>query len=62
LRRDRLDYAIELWDLKRETLERVIARAGSATLARAIFAAAQSEHLGRLIVLRRGPREVARSG
>ncbi|MDB5445526.1 MAG: hypothetical protein JWQ97_843 [Phenylobacterium sp.] len=49
-----LPYAVELWNLPRTEPERIIARAASATLARAIFAAAQNEHLGRRIVLRRG--------
>ncbi|RAK58457.1 hypothetical protein DJ021_00915 [Phenylobacterium hankyongense] len=50
----RLPYAIELWNLPRTARERVIGRAASIVLARAIFAAAQSEHLGRRIILRRG--------
>jgi hypothetical protein len=50
----RLPYAVELWDLLRERPERVVGRAASMVLARAIFMAAQSEHLGRKIVLRRG--------
>jgi hypothetical protein len=45
---------VELWNLPRTAPERVIARAASAPLARAIFAAAETEHLGRKIVLRRG--------
>jgi hypothetical protein len=58
---DQLPYRIELWDLRRERVERVVARAAGAQLARAIFAAAQREHLGRLITLNRGSRELARS-
>lgn len=49
-----LPYAIELWNLPRTAPERVIARAANATLARAIFVAAERENLGRRIVLRRG--------
>ena len=49
-----LPYAVELWNLPRTAPERIIARAASVTLARAIFAAAQTEHLGRRLVLRRG--------
>jgi len=52
-------YVIELWNLSRTAPERAIGRAASAVLARAIFAAAQSEHLGRKIVLRRGGKVVA---
>lgn len=49
-----LPYAIELWNLQRTAPERIIGRAANATLAQAIFAAAQRENLGRRIVLRRG--------
>lgn len=52
-------YVIELWNLGRTAPERAIGRAASAVLARAIFSAAQSEHLGRKIVLRRGRKVVA---
>lgn len=54
-----LRYAIELWTLPRDQPERVIGRAASVVLARAIFAAAQSEHLGRKVVLRRGGKVLA---
>jgi hypothetical protein len=57
-----LPYAIELWDLPRRAPERIIGRAASIVLARAIFVAAQSEHLGRRLVLRRGRKVVAESG
>jgi hypothetical protein len=57
----RLPYTIELWDLTRSAPERVIARAASMVLARAIFAAAQTEHLGRRLVLRRGGKVVHES-
>ena len=50
----RLPYTVELWDLTRTGPERVIGKAATALLARAIFAAAAGEHLGRRIVLRRG--------
>ena len=56
-----LPYAVEIWDLPRLRPERVIGRAASMVLARAIFVAAQSEHLGRKIVLRRGGKVVAES-
>ena len=49
-----LPYAIELWNLPRTAPERIIARAANATLARAIFMAAERENLGRRVVLRRG--------
>ena len=57
-----LPYAIELWDLARRAPERIIGRAASVVLARAIFAAAQREHLGRRLVLRRGRKMVSESG
>jgi hypothetical protein len=40
-------------------VERVLARAVNASLARAIFTAAQSEHPGRRIALRHGNRVLA---
>lgn len=57
----RLPYAVELWNLTRTGPERIIGRASSPVLARAIFTAAQSEHLGRRIVLRRGSEILAQS-
>jgi hypothetical protein len=57
-----LPYTVELWDLARRAPERVIGRAASMILARAIFTAAQSEHLGRRLVLRRGSRIMLESG
>ena len=57
-----LPYAIELWDLPRRGPERVLGRAASMVLARAIFAAAQTEHLGRRIVLRRSGKMITESG
>ena len=59
---EKLPYRIELWNTgKGETLERVLARALSAPLARAIFSAAQSEYPDRRITLRRGARVIADS-
>jgi hypothetical protein len=59
---ERLPYRIELWDAERlDTIERVLARAASVTLARAIFKAALAEHPGRRITLRRGARVIADS-
>jgi hypothetical protein len=58
----RLPYAVELWNLPRTAPERVIGRAASAILARAIFAAAEREHLGRRIILRRGSQIIAEAG
>jgi hypothetical protein len=57
----RLPYAVELWNLQRTACERIIGRAASVTLARAIFTAAQGEHLGRLIRLRRGAQVLGES-
>jgi hypothetical protein len=52
---EKLPYRIELWDAATgEKVERVLARALNATLARAIFQAALTEHPDRRITLRRG--------
>lgn len=57
-----LGFSIELWDEAcAETVERVLARAHNASLARAIFAAAVTEHPGRRITLRSGARLLADS-
>jgi hypothetical protein len=58
---EKLPYSIELWDDEARVLERVLARALSAQLARAIFRAAQKEHPEQRILLRRGSRTVADS-
>jgi hypothetical protein len=57
-----LPYRIELWraDAANE-VERVLARAASMALARAIFKAAQGEHPQRRIVLCKGTRVVSDS-
>jgi len=55
-----LPYSVELWyEDERELVERVLARASSAALARAIFKAAQGEHPKRRVTLRRGTRLIA---
>jgi hypothetical protein len=60
--REQLPYRIELWGAgDRGSPERVLARAFSATLARAIFKAAQGEHPDRRITLSRGSRIIAES-
>jgi hypothetical protein len=59
--REKLPYRIELWNLLRDDVERVLGRAASAALARAIFLAAQSEYLGRHVVLWRGSQLIAES-
>jgi hypothetical protein len=51
---DELPYSVLLCHSETGTPERVLARAASAQLARAIFNAAQSEFSGRRIMLRRG--------
>ena len=58
---DKLPYSIELWDDGGATLERVLARALNAQLARAIFQAARKEHPDARILLRRGARTIADS-
>ena len=56
---EELPYAVELWDMAKIRIERVLGRASSATLAQAIYAAAQTEHLGRRITLRHGDQIIA---
>jgi hypothetical protein len=57
---EELPYTVELCRVDATAeVERVLARAANAKLARAIFVAAQGEHLGRRIMLRRGSRIVA---
>lgn len=59
-RAEALPYRIELWNAgDRSAVERVLARAINAPLARAIFKAAQNEHPNRRITLRRGSRLIA---
>jgi phosphatidate phosphatase APP1 len=55
-----LPYQIELRDSGGEATERVVARAQSSSLARAIFKAACHEFLKRCIVLSRGSRVIAK--
>jgi hypothetical protein len=55
-----LPYRVELW--RERAIERVLAWAASAALARAIFKAAKSEHPDRRVTLRRGGRIIADSG
>lgn len=55
-----LPYAIELLAATdNRTIERVLARAHNSALAQAIFRAAQTEHPGRVITLRRGAEIIA---
>lgn len=56
-----LPYVIELWDLTRGAPERVLGRAASVLLANAVFAAAQSEYVGRRILLKRGDKVLSES-
>ena len=55
-----LPYRIELWDANAGT-KRILARAVTAQLARAIFRAATREHPESRITLRRGARIIADS-
>ena len=51
---DELPFWIELWKTQAEQVERVLGRAASVQLARAIYTSAQSEFPGRRITIRRG--------
>jgi hypothetical protein len=53
---ENLPYWVELWNQDASDVERVLARALNAPLARAIFKAAESEYPARRITLRRGSR------
>jgi hypothetical protein len=55
---DALLYVVELWTHDQSAVEQVLARAATAMLARAIFAAAKAEYPGRHIVLRHGDRTI----
>ena len=57
-----LPYRIELWREDADEPERVLARAASIQLARAIFTAAQGEHPQRRITLSKNYRVVSDSG
>lgn len=57
-----LPYHVELWDLQRQSVERVLGDAISAVLARAIFQSALREYPNRHITLRYGATILARSG
>lgn len=60
--RENLPFRVELCDaVENEHVERVLARAFNAALARAIFAAALREYPERRITLRRGSRLIADS-
>jgi hypothetical protein len=60
--KEELPYVVELWrEDSAEEVDRVLARAVNAPLARAIFKAAAEEHPKRRITLRKGNRTVADS-
>src|SRR5262249_55557517 len=56
---EELPYRVELWLEDRDNVERILARAVSATLAHAIFKAAQVEHPERRITLSNTGRIIA---
>jgi hypothetical protein len=57
-----LPYRVELWDEGRDKIERIVARAHSETLARAIFSAASEQYPGRYLSLWRGRERLAEKG
>jgi hypothetical protein len=57
-----LPYLIEIWNLPRTQVERVMARADTLTVARALFKTAVSENPSRRIVLRQGKRTIEDHG
>ena len=56
-----LSFRIDLWREDKGAVERVLARASSASLAQAIFAAARREYLGRYLTLSDGQRTILTS-
>ena len=59
---EELPFRVELWrDGGGDAVERILARAANAQLARAIFKAAQGEHPERRITLRKDERIIADS-
>jgi hypothetical protein len=55
---ENLPYTVELWSTG-GAVERVLARAHSAQLAQAIYKAAQTEHPGQRVTIRRGDKLIA---
>ena len=53
---EKLPYCIELWAENNARVEKVLARAATASLARAIFSAACDEHPERRLTLRQASR------
>jgi hypothetical protein len=53
---DGLPYVIEIWNLPRTAVERVIARTASLQMARTVLESAAAENPARRLVLRRGAR------
>ena len=54
-----LPFRVELWDEDKRSVERVVARARSATLAQAVFNAACEQYPGRYLSLWRGRERLA---
>jgi hypothetical protein len=59
LRSPDLPFRVELWDDRKATVERVVAKAHSATLAQAVFNAACEQYPGRYLSLWRGRERLA---
>ncbi len=56
---DNLPFRVELWDDRKTSTERVVARTHSATLAQAVFNAACEQYPGRRLSLWRGRERLA---
>jgi len=59
---EKLPYCIELWADNNGQVEKVLARAATASLARAIFSAACDEHSERRLTLRQASRVLDDTG
>jgi hypothetical protein len=59
---EKLPYCIELWAEDKARVQKVLARAATASLARAIFSAACEEHPDRRLILRQANRVLDDTG
>jgi hypothetical protein len=59
---DGLSFEIELWDCDHTSVERILARAATVTLARTIFTAARTEYPDRYLTLRQGTKVLDSTG
>jgi hypothetical protein len=56
-----LPFRVDLWEMNRQKVERLLAKVASAALAQAIFEAALHEYPKRYITVQKGSRLIAQS-